>query len=170
MVQRVELPSHLIASVLTKLGELEGIDSVLKARLVCKAWKAACSDYVGPAEVEIADAALSQACSILPGLRQLVIISADLTLDLAPLSSLSQLTSLRISHEYEAEEADLLQLHFLPPSLRDLTLDSFGVDPGCFMLIKWTGLTRLVFFWAENEAADSVSLVRSLPLLKVSHP
>ncbi len=157
-----------MAKILHKVGEYV-IESVLETRLVCKAWRDACLDYTGPANIAVDTGKhLPDVCSILAGLTDLTLFEMAAAAFLQPLSAL-QLRSLTLRQVNPAkEEGQLLDLTILPPSLRSLNVEDFDVNTDSFRNIHFGGLTSLTFFWTSNGASDIADLLQYLPQLLVS--
>ena len=165
------LPLHLLDKIFQNLQPR--VRSILQMRLVCKGWRSACSEFTGAARINLGgNKELLWVSRILPGLQNLHLYNELVELnsiDLSPLSSLSQLSSLRVQY-YESMSIDhSFDLVILPSTLRALKLYHCSVDSQCFPNISCTALTRLSIEWTENTASEVVALLQHLPLLQVNY-
>ena len=139
---------------------------VLKMRLVCKAWRAACSEYSGTASVHCKQRNDLQAvCKILPGLRGLrVETPADGCI--TALSSLSGLSKLELRNNDDVASSEVLDLTCLPINIKNLSLD-YGFS---YKHIHFVGLTTLSISPQGNKMQEVIALLRHLPSLQVRPP
>ena len=167
------LPLHLMDSILQNLER--DVKSILQARLVCKAWRAACASFPGPARIQIfRDYDTLGVSNILPGLQVLGLSILATRTYLPALSSLSRFTSLSAVYEESANlphpgRDPLFDLLILPSGLRALRLHFCHLDSQSFTHIRCTALTRLDFCWTDNQIWEVEELLQHLPLLQVSH-
>ena len=168
------LPLHLMDTVLRKLQS--DVPSILRIRLVCKAWRAACASFPGPARITMSRGYdIFGVSKTLPGLRELHMSIDETRIYLPPLSALSRLTFLSTEYEESANlpqygRDPLFDLIILPSGLRALELHCCHVDSESFTHMRCTALTRLLFRWTDNQPWEVEDLLRHLPLLQVNHP
>ena len=91
---------------------------------------------------------------------------------LKPVSTLSQLTSLLLSGKVFQDDEDsflepLVQLGYLPASLKELDMVAVYADRETFASIHCPELTKLTFLCEQNSDSDIAELLRWLPPLKV---
>ena len=149
------------------------VPSILQVRLVCKAWRAACASFPGPAIIRLSYYDTFGVSNTLPGLRELRMSIRSSRIYLPALSSLSRLTFLSVAYEqsdtlsYPGRDP-LFDLVILPSGLRALQLHFCHVDSLSFTHIRCTALTRLEFYWTDNKIWEIESLLQHLPLLQVN--
>ena len=175
------MPDSLMQLVLRKLYDshrmgMKNVKWLLRLRLVCKAWKDACTRYTGMAIIYTRNNTnLDQLCKLLPRLSGVTLDYFDTVIDLRPLSALTDLTCLCLheaadTDEFEDEEpgGPPLDLTPLPASVKALELDSCRVDASCYQHLKFGGLTSLLYFWTSDDCTEAVNFLQHLPVLKVS--
>ena len=162
------LPLHLLDKIFQNIHP--GFETISQMRLVCKGWKSACSEFPGPARITLAgDNELFRVSSILPELRELDLYSAIGSIEVSPLSSLSQLSSLSVHYNESSYIDHSLDLVILPSTLQALELYCCSVNSHCFRNISCTALTSLSIEWTENTASEVAALLKHLPLLQVPY-
>lgn len=145
------------------------VHHLLLMRLVCKAWRDACSEYTGDAQLVASRSTdLHELCKLLPHLQQMTVRSHVANLSTQSLQGMSHLSSISLAQEVDLCEAgSLLDLRLLPANLHALEVNAFYVDPSCFKSMSCVGITRLTFLWTRNTAYDIERLLHCLPKLQV---
>ena len=142
-------------------------------QLVCKAWRDACSDHLGSANLLIKHCTdLSALSKLLPSLSQLRVISPNVSFAAYSLSAFSRLNTLKMrmgrKEEYREIQMQELDMSVFPPSITVLELMGFEIDPLGFSSTKCLGIKSLTITWAGNTAEEIVALLQQLPLLQAS--
>lgn len=147
------------------------LKDLLRMRLVCKAWKAACSTFSGEAEADIeAQSDLDNLCAALPGLTGLYVTSCAVDFSLQPLSACSNLRFVNLRNESPPNQEELvpkLDLDRLPANLEHMTLGNFDYTGGPFEPARFLHLTSLTLCWRPNAVSEVWGLLESLPKLEV---
>ena len=116
---------------------------------------------------------MEKTCKLRPRMVSLLVDSESLgTIKLDPVSSLTHLTSLDLTGEAFEHFGDtcvesLVELGYLPSSLKELALDSVYADSGTFSRLHCPSLTNLLLSWEQNTDEEIAQLLRCLPSLKV---
>ena len=179
------LPGHLLNLILQHFERASSnantfVENLLPLRLVCKAWRDACSEFSGRGRISTTeDSDLEQLCKLLPRLSELALTNHATDFSLSPLSALTRLSVLKLDHyTYEEDREDygedempspVLDLAPLPASLQTLHLFDVSVDPSCHQHLKCTGLTSLLYIWTNPKTPEAIDLLRYLPELQVGH-
>ena len=166
-----DLPSDLLDLIMRKAFGSKHVKEVLSMRLVCKAWRDACSQYAGAAHCRLRQSSqLSQANKTLPALSGLSIEICGPDVDFAHLSGFHQLSSLSLLPENKPFRQYPVDLDVLPSSLKCLSITSFWLVLTSSTPAQLAGLTSVTLTWktSKNTAPEILYLLKQLPQLKVS--
>ena len=168
------LPPHVADKIIQEVGVEKGVKGILKLREVSRAWRAACTDYSGAAQISFErNADLAGLCRVMPSLCSLDASCKRMGyLKLDPLAKLWQLTSLVLCGEpYRAEDKlsteSAMELDVLPAALRELKITSLFAEPDAMRHVRFRGLTKLSYHWRQNGPWDLPMLLEHLTGLKV---
>lgn len=144
-------------------------------QLVCKSWREAFLEYsscMDTAGVRLFDATdLYGACKLLPRLSKLRArrTIGPQSIYLHPLSACCYLTSLSLNLEGAEYGMPFLDMLALPNGLKNLWMEKFEADSGCYRYIKATCLTSLTFLpYKTLGECNTFELLQYLPELQVS--
>lgn len=167
-----DLPQELVLSIIQKLIEAAGnnFSAVSNLRSVCKAWRAASSQF--PAALyctQMED--LSSLCAVFPQLAALQIpASACCHRDLRPLRTCTQLTRLTFGEDFYSQlwsnKPFTVHLRYLPSSLKELSLAN--IIPASNSLRNLRNVTQLSCWAIVGSERALKALLPELPGLRVS--
>ena len=169
-----ELPLLLMDKIMRQLHTR----NLVRLRLVCKSWKAACTEFCGSAVGRIKhQQGMLTFCAALPNLSRLALTNRAANFDLSPLAALLNLEDMALYHRsrdpYKGP-APCLDFLYLPPSLRKLTVSCFDfIASGFSTRGSFAGLTSLVLIWRLGDSDTMTAmwgLLAFMPHLKVHHP
>ena len=161
------VPHHLLGLISCKVHKSAPSHSILGLREMCKAWRDAVSEYPGSAELGVYnDCSLERLCKILPALCELTVTSYLGSLNLHPISTLTQLVSLSLGLR-SAQRSIELDLALLPSSLQSLSVRYCPVWIASFASLKCVALTRLVLVSTTRSSHEVIKLLEHLPKLRV---
>lgn len=169
-----DLPQDLLLLIVQKLllGASNKHKAMANVRRACKAWHAACSQYPAALSCRCLPN-LSRLCAAFPGPAVLRIHVPEYSASaLRPLTSLAQLTSLRLRQkpvgqstkwENPPEQKDF---HYLSSGLKKLSRGN--VLPSSSSSGKLRGVTQLLCHLAKGNQDALSALLPELPSLKVA--
>ena len=154
-------------------------NDILQLQLVCKDWKAACTEFCGSAAGFISDQqAMLGLCAALPNLSKIELATIAAEFDLSPLAALSNLEDVALYHKSFCRHegpAPTLEFGCLPLGLRRLKVSCF--EPVASGLSSGGGsfacLTSFVFAWryGDRDVIPAMwKLLVNMPNLKVFRP
>ena len=153
---------------------------ILSLRLVSKAWKAAAPKAfpelltVRMNDTDDAATKLANVCKSLPSTASLQIQSRHILFDSSPISGLSELSRLDLSHRSGGGSShNLLDLAVLPSGLRELRTQYWTFDSNRLHNFNGVGISSLDYLevsQTKNILADIYKLLQLLPELTVSNP
>ena len=170
-----ELPLLLMDKVLRRLQTQD----LVQLRLVCKSWKAACTEFSGSAVGRIRhQQEMFGLCAALPNLSTLALINTAADFCLSPLTACSNLEDMALQHRFlSLNEGTAPTLHFalLPMSLRRLNVSCFNLFTSGLHSPKgsFASLTSLILTWRSGDTDIMLAmweLLVDLPKLKVHCP
>ena len=148
-----ELPLLLMDKIMRQLQTHD----LVQLRLVCKSWKAACTEFGGSAVGYIQhQQEMLDCCSSLPNLSTVELKNTAADFSLSPLAACSNLEDVALHHRaVSAIEAPAPTLDFgcLPVSVRRLSVSCFDFDR-CELFTRrgsFTSLTSLEMSWRIGE-------------------
>ena len=169
------LPLLLLEKI---MRQLETHDLV-RLRLVCKSWKAACTEFGGSAVGYIRDQQeMLDICATLPNMSTLSLTNTAASFDLTPLAACSNLVGVALYQKFLSHPrgpAPTLQFGHLPLKLCKLTVSCFNfLTSGLYSTRgSFTGLTSLTLTWRSGDRDPILAmwkLLEDMPRLKVHCP
>ena len=161
------------------MGKFPGFD-IWRMSLVCKAWRAACTNFDGSSSIEVSTQdAMTAFCAALPSLSSITIRSSAADFGLQPLSAYSALRCAILCNQMPGgqnydrhkpeREAPIprLDLSCLPSGLQSLAIRDFKFEKSRFDHVSFFQLTSLVLQFRPSRVSGVWSLLQMLPLLKV---
>ena len=144
-------------------------------RLVSKDWKAAVSQFADSIYMSTGNSTdLGSLCKTLPHVSDLNITSYTDDLDISPVSAFSRLTrlymydvSLDLADGSDTRQLLAVDLAWLPPSLKVLSMHHFIIDAAQPINIQCGKLTHLALTWSLNLVEEILEFLELLPDLQV---
>ena len=153
---------------------------LVQLRLVCKSWKAACTEFSGSAVVRIRhQQEMFGLCAALPNLSTLALnLNTDVDFPMLRLTACSNLVDLALHYRsriWNEGRAPTLDFANLPVNVRKLTVSCFDLY-GSGLYCRGgslPGLTSLGLEWRQGDS-DVIeamwNLLADIPKLKVNWP